>query len=49
MPKYNVAVTVEEVIEVEADSWQEAEKIALEMFDPTAHDPVIAEIWTDDE
>lgn len=46
MTKYNVAVVVEEVIEVEADSWEEAEQVALEMFDATAHTPVIAEVWT---
>jgi hypothetical protein len=47
--KYLVTITVEETIEVEADSEEVAIHEALQWFDPTAHDPQIIEVWSENE
>jgi hypothetical protein len=47
--KYYVTVQIEEQIEVEADNEYDAVKEALQSFDATAHDPVIIEVWSEDE
>lgn len=48
--KYFVTVKVEETLVID-DVCNEAEaiKYALEFFDPTAHDPEIVEIWSDED
>jgi hypothetical protein len=47
--KYFVTVRIEETIEVEADSEQQAGIIAEQLFDPTAHSPEIEEIWSNED
>lgn len=47
--KYYVTIQIEEQIEIEADNEYDAVKEALQSFDPTAHDPEIIEVWSEDE
>lgn len=47
--KYFVTVKFEETIVVEANSEEEAAIIAEQMFDPTANNPEIEEIWSDED
>jgi hypothetical protein len=49
MQKYFVIVGVSETVEVEADTLEEAEKLAIDVFDPTAHDPEIIDTWSIDD
>jgi hypothetical protein len=49
MKNWIVAVRVCEDIEVQADTQEQAEAKALEMFDPTSHDAEVAESWEDTE
>ncbi len=46
---YYVTVKIEETIEVEADDEAEAIKEALQWFDPTAADPDIVEVWSNND
>lgn len=46
---YFVTVSCEETIVVQAGSEKEAEVKALEIFDATALDANILDVWTDDE
>jgi hypothetical protein len=45
MSKWIVAVNISEDIEVEANTQEQAEAKALEMFDPTAHDAEVSDSW----
>lgn len=47
--KYYVTIQIEEQIEIEADNEYDAVKEALQSFDPTAHDPEITEVWSEDD
>jgi hypothetical protein len=47
--KYYVTIQVEEQIECDVCNEAEAIKHALQCFDPTAHDPEIIEVWSEDE
>jgi hypothetical protein len=47
--KYYVTIQIEEQIEIEADNEHDAVKEALQSFDPTAHDPEITGVWSEDE
>ena len=47
--KYFVTIKVEETIVVEACSEQKAAIIAEQMFDPTALETEIEEIWSDED
>ena len=48
--KWYVTVTVEGTLEVEADTREEAEALALDMFDPTAaNSPEVYESFEVDE
>lgn len=49
MRTYFVHVCIEEVIEVQAESEEQAMLLACDMFDPTAHDKEVIEIHPVDE
>ena len=49
MKKWMVEVMVIARIEVEADSQEQAERIGLERFDPTANDPDVYDSWEIEE
>ena len=48
--QYYVTIKVEETLVID-DVFTEAEAVrrALECFDPTAHDPEIVEVWSDND
>lgn len=45
MTKYFVTVGVFDTIEVDAASQEDAELLAVELFDPTANDPYVHDSW----
>jgi hypothetical protein len=49
MKKWIVEVMVIGRVEVEADTQEDAERIGLERFDPTANDPDVYDSWEVDE
>ena len=49
MTKWNVTVCVLDTIEVEADTLEQAEALALERFDPTATDPEVHDAWENED
>lgn len=46
---YFVTISCEETIVIQAKSEKEAEAKALEIFDATALDADVLDVWTDDE
>ena len=49
MKTYEVLVSIEGHVRIEADSMLEAEEIALSAFDPTAYDPLVVESFEVEE
>ncbi len=49
MTTYYVTVCIEETIELQADDEQEAINLAYGYFDPTALEPRVVEVYTNEE
>lgn len=49
MKTWYVTVCIEETIEVQAETEEQAMFKACDMFDPTAHDKEVVECYTEDE
>lgn len=45
MKKWNVWIAVDAELEIEANTEEEAERLAHEQFDPTAYDAEVKEVY----